>query len=189
MTVTAKDRGRVVAAAVNAGKISSDRAPHWLAEFARDPEGTNRVLASLAPALIPYAERGAADPAMERVSGEVLRRLGVAPRQAASGAVAASAPVSFSPNPTVGAVRDSAGMRIPGIPAPVRTYKGKPPEEWTSEEQWRYYAHKLGPAISAGVPPPPKPDAWYIPSSPNELSVFDEATGQFLPNPNYQCQG
>lgn len=53
----AEHRERVVNAAVGDGRIAPARREHWLAQLAADP-GAEQVLASLAPGLVPLAEKG-----------------------------------------------------------------------------------------------------------------------------------
>jgi hypothetical protein len=81
-----------------------------------------------------------------------------------------------------GRPRDDLGFPLPDL-APVRIHHGKPRSEWTQEEEYRHFAHGLGSAFAAGVPRPPKPDAYYLPTG-RETYEFNKAAGRFEPKPN-----
>lgn len=49
MTVDPKEGQRLVEGAIAECRIARRSAAHWASSFARDPEGTRRVLASLTP--------------------------------------------------------------------------------------------------------------------------------------------
>lgn len=51
-------RDRTISAAIGAGKIPPARREHYATAWAADPEGTETLLASLEPGLVPVAEQG-----------------------------------------------------------------------------------------------------------------------------------
>ena len=55
---TAERRARLVAAAIEDGRISAKRRDHWVAQLAADEEGAAEVLASLEPNTIPLEPKG-----------------------------------------------------------------------------------------------------------------------------------
>lgn len=185
----AEDR-RIVIAAYNEGKITQSRIDFWCSAMQRDRAGNRAVLASLAPGL-PPAEKLPVDPDVEHVHGKVLTRLGIAPRPATArpqAVTASSQPPS--PNSTM---RDSLGLPIPGVPAPVRLVHGRDPATWTRQERDDAVLYALGGRFAAaaaarGIPRPPGSAGYYQPS-PNDVSYYDEAAQEWRPNPNYQPRG
>lgn len=175
----------IVLAAYNEGKIPGSRIEFWCAALQNDRASNRAVLASLASGLVPN-EQVAVDPDVEKVHAKVMSQLGFAQRQP-SGQVAAAAPVS-SPPTSSGVMRDSVGLPIPGIPAPVRLVRGKPPEEWTKQERDDAALWALGPAFRRGLRPPPGSSGYYYPS-PNDVSTYDEASGEWRPKTDYQARG
>jgi hypothetical protein len=144
------------------------------------------VLASMLPGFAP-APTAAAAAGIERSLG----RLGITASLAAPSVVAAAAAPLPAPyySPVGPAAMDGTGQMINPIPAPVLLHKGKPRSEWTADEQYADFAHKLGPAISRGVPRPPRPDHVFQPS-PNAPSVPivgpDGVVTGWQANPNYR---
>ena len=74
---------QTVAAAIRAGKVPPARKQHWLKSLKADREGTQQVLASLAPGLIPVSEKGHSlpdereiDTELENVHNRVMASLG-----------------------------------------------------------------------------------------------------------------
>jgi hypothetical protein len=152
-----RENGRLVAQAINDGRVSVDRAPHWLRELKRDPAGSRRVLASLAPGLIP-GSRG-------------VPLVNVNPMQSAldPGMPPAPAPQE-RPTRTIslggGLIRMEAQM-----------IAGKPREEWTEDEGRAWFLHQLGPKFRAPGVKPPKDPVWYIPTD-SIRHTTDAAWGQ-----------
>ncbi|MBZ4609145.1 hypothetical protein GBP66_00230 [Mycobacterium avium subsp. hominissuis] len=90
-------------------------------------------------------------------------------------------------------MRDSLGLPIPGVPAPVRLVHGKDPATWTRQERDDAVLYALGGRFAAaaaarGIPRPPGSAGYYQPS-PNDVSYYDEAAQEWRPNPNYQPRG
>lgn len=64
-------RDRTIAKAIADGKITPARKQHFEASWKADPEGTEQLLASLEPGLVPTEERGHAQPPAENVNTQV----------------------------------------------------------------------------------------------------------------------
>jgi hypothetical protein len=211
----AEDRS-IVTAAVNEGRLPATRIAFWLDALSRDRAGCRSVIASLAPGPKPPVpvqdpdveagrqgvmaslKRSGIDPPPRPVAaaaasagtttdtyaahayGEIMSRLGSRVPQASGSAVAASAASNVLPHNIV------AGIDQPGIPDPVLLHKGKAPEGWTKDEQFSYFAHKLGCGLQQLVAPPPRPDGWYQPS-PNDTSTpvpQPDGSVDWVPKPN-----
>jgi hypothetical protein len=154
------DKG-LVAAAIKAGKISASHRKVWLDSLGTDRQGTQRVIASL-PTPPRLTSSGAADPELERVHNQVMASLGFTGKGVAANA---------SPHQSdFGRVVGKPELP-PGIPAPVRLVRGKPPEQWSQREKDDALQRQLGPAFWPGTKPAPGGDGWYFPS-PNDHSEF-----------------
>jgi len=197
----AEDR-QIVAAAINDGRIPVARREFWLDALQRDRGGNRVVLASLASGL-PPAEKVAEDSDVERVHARIMASLGIptGKRQAPRTVAAAQAPsqgvaetpyqsalrrraeepsqlYQAAPSQPGDTVRDVLGVPIPGVPAPVRLVRGKDPATWTQQERDDAALWHLGPAFRRGLKPPPGGAGYYRPS-PNDVSSYDEASGEW----------
>jgi hypothetical protein len=177
------DDKRIVAAAINAGKIPVDRQAFWLETMARDRVNTRKIVASLSPGL-PPAQRVVEDDSLERTHSAVLGRLGVAadkPRPIA--AAAPPVPPSYTPQKF-----DSAGLTLPQMPKPVQLSTGKPREEWTQQERSNEFMHALGGRFAAAAPPPPRGPSYYIPTGNDVTLPQVDASGDvhWVENPDYR---
>lgn len=76
------------------------------------------------------------------------------------------------------AVLDDLGLPVAQTPPPVLLRKGTDPADWTKEQQYQAFAHKLGGKHAIGVPKPPGGDVYYMPS-PNDVSEFNPDTGKW----------
>jgi hypothetical protein len=61
-----REMSTVVDSAIRAGKFPEARRAYWEKEMARDPEGTERLIASLEPGLPPGARLPKAKPVVQR---------------------------------------------------------------------------------------------------------------------------
>ena len=68
-------------------------------------------------------------------------------------------------------VLDAFGFPLPQVPKPVQISKGADPADWTKEQQFNDFSHKLGGKFAAGVPKPPAGPGYYWPS-PNDVTEF-----------------
>lgn len=89
-----------------------------------------------------------------------------------------------APAPPAGPV-DMLGIPLPPLAEPVRLVRGKPPERWSRQERDDAALYALGgrfaqAAAARGIPAPPGASGYYIPS-PNDPSVYDEKSGEWLP--------
>jgi hypothetical protein len=153
---------RLVAAAINDGRLPVARQQFWVSALAADRAQNRSLLASLAPGAAP-GQRVVVDPALEGTHKAVLARLGVAPDAPPETrpVAAAAAP---RPNPDR-VVRDSMGFEIPDIPQPVLLQRGTPASELTQSQLGDAMLRSLGPRFAAGArEPAPKKDFWYQPS-------------------------
>lgn len=171
---------RLVAAALAQGKITKASEAQWLKALQDDRDGTQKILANLAPGLLPNGRvAGGADADLERVHDRVMAALGIKPPPEPTSApqrVAAAAPQA--PPPPSGTPVDMLGLPVSVMPDPVRIFRGKPPEQWTQQEVGDYFLRQLGPRFYPGTNPPPAGDVWYQPS-PNDHSEYVEtADGQ-----------
>jgi hypothetical protein len=146
-TAAARERGRLVAAAVNAGKIPADRAPYWLSEMKRDPDRTKAVLASLAPVL---ADRATAASSQHYMGANPVRR-----------ALDTGAP----PLPPAQPDRSTRTVSLGGglVQMQAELIAGKPRDQWTEQEGRDWLLWNLGPRFRRGLKPPPEPQ-WFIPT-------------------------
>jgi hypothetical protein len=173
----AEDR-RLVNAAYNDGRIVNR--DNWAAILATNRRENRALLASLACGL-PPEQKVTVDEGLETTHRKVLSRLGIQPAPASPRTVAASE----SPQADQ-ALYDVLGQKMPpAIPAPVVIRKGVDPADYTREQQYSDFAHKLGPVFSAGVPRPPAGDTIFIPS-PNDPYRWDEAAGRFVEKNPYR---
>jgi hypothetical protein len=72
-------------------------------------------------------------------------------------------------------VLDVLGLPVAQTPAPVLLRKGTDPADWTKEQQYQHFAHKLGGKHAIGVPKPPAGDSYYVPS-PNDVVELRDGT-------------
>lgn len=157
--LVAEDK-RIVAAAINDGRLPVDRAAFWLDACARD-RSNRQIIASLAPGLQP-AEKIAADSQAEATHAKLMARLGLGPEPRTVAA-------SFGDwGDTYGAPSPYA---TPETPAPVLLSKGTAREDYSREEKYQDFIDKLGLSRRLGVPKPPPGDSWYVPS-PNDHVEF-----------------
>jgi hypothetical protein len=173
--LVAEDR-QIVNAAIAAGKIpnTEDRRQFWIEACARDRANNRAMIASLA-AVLPTV----ADAEAEAAHAQVMASLGLAPKPRS---VAASSGFGQQPGEALPAAYGS-----PEVPVPVLLHKGKDPRDYTREEQYQDFVHKLGIGRRLGVPRPPAADSYYVPS-PNDPYEFNQSTGQFEPKPNNQAR-
>jgi hypothetical protein len=156
-TQRAEDRG-IVAAAINAGKFSRERASFWLNALQANRPGTRTIIASLASGL-----------------PTVARKVSAADLAAGAPTVSASASQSEPPVRVV----DMLGQQVPGVPDPVRISRGTPPSEWTHKQHSDHFQRQLGQRFWPGTEAPPRSDVWYQPS-PNDVTEFvDDGKGGF----------
>jgi hypothetical protein len=162
---------RIIRAAVKARKISADSVRVWQHAIVADRAGTRRTLAELPAGWLgedPEREArivAAAALDLDRVN---VKGGGTNPPPAA--------PVG----PT-----DKFGFPVAGIPAPVVLKKGVPPEQWTERQRQDAMLRRLGPRFHPGTEAPPKGDQLYFPS-PNDVSRYDEASGQWVEKNPYR---
>lgn len=69
------------------------------------------------------------------------------------------------------AILDELGLPVAQTPPPVLLRKGTDRADYTKEQQYQEFAHKLGGRIAEGVPKPPGGDVYYLPS-PNDHVEF-----------------
>lgn len=170
---------RLVAAAVNDGRVLAQSREKWLDALKADRETNRSLLASLTP-VIPPSESVVVDAESERVHERVLASLGIRKMPRASTPPPTAAPPQSSPATPV---YDDLGLPIaPQMPDLVRISRGKPRSEWTAQEREDAALWKLGPAFRAGLKPPPVGDGYYLPS-PNDATEF--VKGEWRPKDNY----
>jgi hypothetical protein len=156
---------KLIAAATADGRISDPLV--WIDAIKADPQGTRRVLASLPKAWT----------RMRTVAASTPITINTPPQS-----VAAASPEAIA---NERAVLDSVGLRLPDAPRAHVISKGKDPQTWTKEEQYRYFAHKLGGRLAIGVPKPPAGDQIYI-DSPTAPYRWDAASQQFVERNPYR---
>jgi hypothetical protein len=81
--------------------------------------------------------------------------------------------------------RDEFGVTVPGTERPVVLRKGTPPEQWTERQRQDNMQRRLGPRFYPGTEAPPKGDEIYLPS-PNDVTRYDEASGQWVEKNPYR---
>jgi hypothetical protein len=169
---------RIVAAAVAAGKFGPQRAQFWIDACKRDRANNRAVIASLHPVL---ADLAGIDPEAERVHAQIMARLGLAPQPPRT--------VAASGDPWAGrrerAVLDEVGLPVAQVPPPVLIQKGVDPADWTREQEYQYFSHKIGLGRRLGVPKPPAGDVYYQPS-PSDPYRWDESAGRFVEKQPYK---
>ena len=74
---------------------------------------------------------------------------------------------------------DLFGFPVADIPRPVRIKTGVDPSQWTPKQIEDARLRSLGPRFFPGTQPPPQGDTIYWPS-PNDVTRYDEATGQWV---------
>lgn len=176
---------RIVAAAINEGRTVLSRRDFWLEALKRDREVNRAVLASLAPGVLPK-QQVAVDADVERVHDKVLARLGIPTAKlaeptrtvAAAGAASAEQRLSGATMNSAIPLVDGIGIPIPPVPTPQRLVRGKDPATWTKQERDDAALWALGPQFRRGLRPPPGGDGYYRPS-PNDVSTYDEASGEW----------
>jgi hypothetical protein len=67
----------------------------------------------------------------------------------------------------------------------VRIQAGVPPEQWTEKQRQDAMLRRLGQKFWPGTEKPPAGDVWYTPS-PNDVTRYDEATGQWVDKQPYR---
>jgi hypothetical protein len=183
----AEDR-RIVIAAYNNSKIPANKIGFYQDAMSRDREGIRAILASLASGL-PRAENEkiAGDADVQAVHDRVMGRLGIKPTSTPPRTVAAadhrptvvgggaSAPPAPAPR------LDDLGLPLPDVPRPILIKKGTDPSEYTKEQQYQDFAHRLGGKFTRGVPRPPAPDQYFVPSPDDPYEFRD---GEFRAKPN-----
>lgn len=168
---------RIVAAAINDGRLPTDRATFWLDACKRDRVKNRAVISMLAKGL-PPAEKVAADADLQRVHGRVMAGLGVATNPLRS--VEAASGFGQQPGETL-----PAPYRNRAFPAPVVIEKGVSPADWTPKQAQDAMLRRLGPRFFPGTEAPPKGDIVYYPS-PGDVSRFDEASGTWVEKNPYR---
>lgn len=170
----AEDR-RIVAAAINDGRLSPGSRERWLKALKTNRGANRSVLASLAPGLRP-TEKVVADQELEQLYGHVMAQMGFQP--AAVSPPARSVAASSQPVPSSGQSVDMLGLPVSPAPDPVRISRGTPPEQWTRKQQSDYLQRQLGPRFWPGTEPPPAADQWYWPSPDDVAEYVETADGQ-----------
>jgi hypothetical protein len=136
----------------------------------------------------PPPPQAPADAELEAIHARVMRAAGM-PTQLRAVAASDNAPTATgggaTPPPAPAARVDKFGFPIAGTERPVVLKKGVSPADYTREEQYRDFAHKLGLRFSQGVPRPPAGDTVFIPS-PNDPYRWDAASGQFVEKNPYR---
>lgn len=168
---------RIVAAAINDGRLPADRATFWLDACKRD-RTTNRAVISMLAKGLPPAAKVAADADLQRVHGKVMAGLGLPTNPLRS--VEAAGGFGQQPGETL-----PAPYRNPACPAPVVIQKGTSPADWTPKQTQDAMLRRLGPRFFPGTEPPPKGDVVYVPS-PNDVSAWDEASGTWIEKQPYR---
>jgi hypothetical protein len=166
----AEDR-RIVAAACNEGRLPSTRIEFWCSALQQDRERNRATIASLSPGTFMSTVQVAADD-LDRVHAKVMAAWGVPQPQKS---VAASSPEALRERQ----VLDAFGLPVAQVPPPVLLRKGTDPADYTREQQYQDFAHKLGGKFTEGVPKPPAGDVIYSPS-PNDPYRWDESAGRFV---------
>jgi hypothetical protein len=182
----AEDR-RIVNAAISDGRLPESRREFWLASIPKNREGNRAVIASLAPIFRP-APQAPADAELEAIHARVMRAAGM-PTQLRAVAASDNAPTATgggaTPPPAPAARVDKFGFPIAGTEQPVVLKKGVSPADYTREQRYQDFAHKLAGKFALGVPRPPAGDQIYIPS-PNDPYRWDAASGQFVEKNPYK---
>lgn len=153
------DDKRLVNAAVADGRIAAASKGKWLGYLRADREGTKRVIASLAPGLPP--EQSSAAGAADGVDADAQRAYdGVMASLAGLGFKPESKPVQAARpvGQNVGSLRDA-----PTRPDGMVCVRGRPPEQWTAQEQEDAMLWRLGGRFRAGLRPPPEA-IYYTPN-------------------------
>lgn len=177
--LVAEDR-EIVNAAISAGKFGKDRAQFWIDACARDRANNRAAIASLAPVLADRSRAAGVDPEAEAVHAQVLARLGLAPQPRT---VAASGDPQADLRERQ--VLDLVGLPTGQTPPPVLLRKGTDPADYTPEQQYQDFAHKLGGLFAVNVPKPPAGDVVFVPS-PNDPYRWDESAGRFVEKNPYK---
>jgi len=170
---------RIVAAAINAGKLPANRASFWIDACKRDRARNRAVIAMISPsAWVP--ERVAVDSEMERVHNKVMASLGYEPTVTGGGAA--------PPPPAPAGRYDAHGFPVANVPSPVVLQKrATDPADWTWQQRSDFFQRNiLGGKFKEGTkPPPPLGDVIYWPS-PSDTASFDEATGEWVEKNPYR---
>jgi hypothetical protein len=159
---------RIVAAAINEGKLPKDRFEFWCSALQQDRPKNRSIISVISPARppLPPAERVGVDGDLQRVHAKVMAQLGV-PQPLRSVAASGDPQADLRER----AVLDAFGLPVAQVPPPVLLRKGTSPADYTPEQQYQDFAHKLGGKFTEGVPRPPAGDTWYAPS-PNDVTEF-----------------
>lgn len=144
-----------------------------IVQHVKDLRFKAKVAAMLDITTVSPADKTFWDVALERVEAAKARvkevRLTAADRQAIDATVAASSDPHADLRER--AVLDVLGLPTARTPEPVLLRKGTSPADYTTEQQYQDFAHKLGGPIAVGVPRPPAGDVYYQPS-PNDPYEF-----------------
>ncbi|WP_157900962.1 hypothetical protein [Mycobacterium terramassiliense] len=190
---------RLVAAAIEDGRISAANAPNWVLAMRADRVQARGMLAALTP--IPGKDL-VHEMAEERRSGTDASAGGVGVTDAHNAVMGflrgTPPPTRRTPRPAVQASAtqapaapapvDDLGLPIPQASQPVRIRQGTPVEQWTPQQQADWFQRQLGPAFHPGTQPPPPADGWYHPS-PNDHCEFvqnADGTGGWREKPDYR---
>jgi hypothetical protein len=174
----AEDR-RIIAAAVADGRLPANRAEFWCTALKNGNRAANRaVVGMLTPGWRSPEQVAAADD-LQRVHAKVMAQSGVVPQPLRS--VAASGDLQADLRERQ--VLDLFGLPVAQTPAPVLLRKGTSPADYTPEQQYQNFAHKLGGKFTEGVPKPPGGDVIYQPS-PNDVVEFRD--GQWVEKRPYK---
>jgi hypothetical protein len=162
---------RIVAAAVADGRLPANRAEFWCAALKNGNREANRAVVGMLTPGWRSPERVALDNDLERIHAKVMAQFGGAPQPRT---VAASDGFGRQPGENL-----PAPYRSPDVPAPVVIQKGVSPADWTPKQAQDAMLRRLGPRFHPGTEAPPKGDVVYFPS-PNDVSAFDESTGEWI---------
>jgi hypothetical protein len=181
------------------------------AELGLEPDATDDAIASAAKALRIRSTIAAAVGVSPTVDDETLAgavrdrrglveaakqsvkevRLHAADRQAIDSAVAAAdhRPTlvggGATPPPAPAPVVDRFGFPKAQVPDPVVIKKGVDPSQWTQREREDAFQRRLGQKFWPGTKPAPAGDVVYQPS-PNDVTEFNESTGQWVEKHPYR---
>ena len=170
--LVAEDK-RIVAAAIDDGRLSLTSRERWLNALESDRATNRTMLASLAPGLRP-TEQVVADVELEQMHGQAMARLGITDSRPSRTVAAASPQAPRTPS---GASVHMLGMPLPGGPAPIRIVRGKPPAQWTAEDDQSGPGSGWG-AVSGRAELPPGSEGVYQPSPNDTYEWVETGNGQ-----------
>jgi hypothetical protein len=167
---------RIIAAAAKDGRISPDTIDVWCNSMRADRDGTRRMLSSITSI---KADLYTA----EQVHAAVLGRLGIKPEPTKPRTVAASGDPHADLRERQ--VLDSLGLPTASTPPPVLLSKGVDVADYNNDQHYSRFLKMLGGQFAKFAGPLPAGDSWYLPS-PNDVTRYDEATGQWVEKNPYR---